>query len=249
MHELKIIEIELTFVYELYRGVQASLLFNGEELRYVEIKAQTFLIWFLILIYGWWPWLLMLSTSGKSSMKLWVFSSCGAGSTGWMCSQYKVGLGGWELNVLHKGSIVSWWQRTITALGPTSSFSFALPRMHRGRDYQGGNCWSMKLCCFVCSALVCSSKALCADFSSRTKVPQAHSSAGIRLVATELCPWLSRRRREGKAAVSCSEQQQLCWSQADLQTSLRSEEWHAIAILMCCKVNANSYLPKQHNPP
>lgn len=204
--------------------MQASLLFNGEKLTYVEIKAQTFSIWFLILIYGWWPWqVLSISNSGQSSMKLWVFSSCGAGSTGWVCSQYKAGLGGWELNVLHKGGTVSWWQRITTGLGPTSSFSFALPRMHSGRDYQGSNCQSMKLCCFVCSALVCSSKAPCADISSQTKVPQAHSSAGIGLVATELCPWLPRRRREGKAAVSYSEQQQLCWSQID-RLAVQSEE-------------------------
>lgn len=71
MHELKIIEIELTFVYELYRGVQASLLFNGEKLRYVEIKAQIFLIWFLILIYGWWPWqVLSISNRLHASAKL-----------------------------------------------------------------------------------------------------------------------------------------------------------------------------------
>lgn len=93
--------------------------------------------------------MLSISNSGQSSMKLWVFSSCGAGSTGWVCSQYKAGLGGWELNVLHKGGTVSWWQRITTGLGPTSSFSFALPRMHSGRDYQGRNCQSMKLCCFV----------------------------------------------------------------------------------------------------
>lgn len=102
---------------------------------------QSFSIWYLILIYGWWPCqVLSISNSGQSSMKLWVFSSCGAGSTGWVCSQYKAGLGGWELNVLHKGGTVSWGQRTTTALAPMSSFSFALPRMHSGRDYQGGNC-------------------------------------------------------------------------------------------------------------
>lgn len=71
MHELKIIEIELTFVYELYRRLQASLLFNGEKLRYVEIKAQIFLIWFLILIYGWWPWqVLSISNRLHASAKL-----------------------------------------------------------------------------------------------------------------------------------------------------------------------------------
>lgn len=136
--------------------MQASLLFNGEKPTYVKIKAQTFSIWFLILIYGWWPWqVLSISNSGQSSMKLWVFSSCGAGSTGWVCSQYKAGLGGWELNVLHKGGTVSWWQRITTGLGPTSSFSFALPRMHSGRDYQGSiSEYETLLFCLLSSGLL-----------------------------------------------------------------------------------------------
>lgn len=51
-----------------------------------------------------------------------------------------------------------------------------------GRDCQGGNCCRMRLSCFTCPALVCSSKAPHASLSSPTRVLQAASTAVMGLV-------------------------------------------------------------------